>query len=82
MVIKVIMGQRKENYVGEYAPEALEVMSEFDYDENAVWLHDKLEALQKEPWWKSVKIVNIKVDDQALMRILRSPNEIVGEISS
>lgn len=46
MKLYVLFAQRMENHPGAEAPEAMEVMDEFSYDENPKWLHDKLEEIR------------------------------------
>jgi hypothetical protein len=43
MKIYVIFGQRKGTYVGQYAPEALDVVDEYAMEENPKWLLTQLE---------------------------------------
>ena len=75
------MGQRQEGYPGEHAPEALEVMTEFDYAENPEWLEKKYETQLKEKHWESVKIIDVKVKESDIMEILRpSLRSIAGEV--
>jgi len=81
MILKILMGQRIEGYPGEHAPEALEVMTEYDYDENSAWLHDKMDAQLKEKHWESVKIIDVKVSQDKILEILRpSHKPLDGEI--
>lgn len=71
MLLHVLFGQRKEAYEGEYAPEALNVMTEYDYAENPQWLLDKLDRESKEKHWESVKIVKIEISLKELMEAVR-----------
>ena len=80
MIIKVLMGQREESYVGEYAPEALEVATEFDFEENPDFLLDRLAEERDKDHWESVVIVYVDVDMRALEKLLRPDNEIKGEV--
>lgn len=81
MIIKVLFGQRKEDYEGQYAPEALEVMDEFGFEENAEWLEKKLEHHKRFNEFVSLKIIDIKISNGDLDRILNpDPPTIKGEI--
>ena len=83
MIIKVLMAQRKESYEGEHAPEALEVMTEFDFSENERWLLDKMDAQLKEKHWESVKIIDVEINGKELMNILRpTPKPLEGKIKN
>lgn len=79
MILKVIFGQRKERYEGEFAPEALDVVTEFGYEENPDWLNDKLERLRKElkEDFKRFEIVDVEVSMKAIQAILRPSLDIV-----
>lgn len=80
MILKVLMGQRKESYPGEYAPEALEVMTEYDFSENESWILDKFDEQKKEKHWENLRIIDVKIDDKALMNILRPTAVLEGKI--
>ncbi len=73
MIIFILFAQRREQYTGEHAPEALEVMTEFDFAENPEWMMEKLVTQQALSQWESVKIVEVKVEMLDLLNILRPP---------
>lgn len=73
IILKVIFAQRSENYEGQYAPVALECMTEFDYEENPEYLNNKLEEYQKNKEYDDIvaaNIVDIKVDENKILDIL------------
>ena len=70
MKIYVLFGQRKEDYPGQYAPEALDVMDEFGWDENSEYLLDKLDERSKDPEWIGLEIVPIEFGDMDTLRKL------------
>jgi hypothetical protein len=70
MSVYILFGQRVCRYPGEYAPEALEVMDEFAYGENAEWLHEKLEAAEKTNEFEALRIIHIGVGDMEKLREL------------
>lgn len=85
MILKVIFGQRKERYEGEFAPEALEAMTEFGYEENPDWLNDKLENAKKElkEDFERIEIVDVEVSMKAIQAILRPNSDpIQGKVIS
>jgi hypothetical protein len=57
----ILFGQRNQGYPGQYAPEALEIMDEFAYEENGVWLHDKLAELEKTKEFEGLRIIEINL---------------------
>lgn len=70
MSVYILFGQRICTYPGEFAPEALEVMSEFDYDAHAEFLHDKLAEAEKTGEFEALRIINIGVGDMEKLREL------------
>lgn len=78
MDVFLLMGQRKESYPGEYAPEALECMDEYGYSDNSEWLHDKKTAAEATGEFERVEIIRLAVDSRAIMRILRPLTEPVA----
>jgi len=70
MNVYILFGQRICTFPGEYAPEALEVMSEFDYDDNAEFLHDKLADAEKTEEFEALRIIKIGVGDMEKLREL------------
>jgi len=70
MNVYILFGQRICDYPGQFAPEALEVMDEFAYDENAEWLHEKLEAAKKTKEFEALRIIHIGVGDMEKLREL------------
>jgi len=81
MILHVLMGQRKCNYPGEYGPEALEVMGEYEFSDNPDWLEEKKVKYQGTDEFVSVVIVDVRVDGNQIARMLCPPNpQIRGEI--
>ena len=66
MLLHVIFGQRVESYEGEFAPEALEVMDEYGYDENSEWLHKKLQYYRTDQSFANVEIMEIELGKDAI----------------
>lgn len=83
MDIIVLMAQRKENYPGEYAPEALACMAEYDHSDNPEYLDKKKAEAVASDEFENVEFVRLAVDGKSIMRILRPtieavPAQIVG----
>lgn len=73
MILKVIFVQREERYQGQYGPEAMECMTEFDYEDNPEYLNNKLKEFQKNKEYDDIvaaNIVDIKVDENKILDIL------------
>lgn len=66
MLLYVLMGQRKCRYDGEYAPEALETISEFGHDENPDFLNEKLTEYTNTNEFDAVRVIRLRVSDAAL----------------
>lgn len=64
MKIYVIFAQRKCRYDGEYAPEALDVMSEFGMEENPEYLENKTKEYISNNEFVSVAIIPIYISDK------------------
>jgi len=77
MILKVIFVQRKCNWPGEYAPEAMECMTEYDYEQNPEWLDSKLREYKTDEnnEFTAAKIVNIKVNQDQISAILNPVNK-------
>lgn len=63
MNLYVLFGQRKEDFPEQYAPEALEVMDQYAFDENAVWLDEKLKEREASNEFVALKIVCLDLGD-------------------
>lgn len=71
MKLYVLMGQRHEQYEGQYAPEALDIIDEYTYDENPKWIFDKKEIHENTDEFESVAIITLEVDTNDIMKRLR-----------
>lgn len=70
MKLHILFGHRKENYEGEYAPEALAVADELTMENRPDWLSEILSENQQEGYWAALKIVSVHVNGAALMKEL------------
>lgn len=80
MTFKILVGQRKESYPGEHAPEPLEVISNFGDEENPSFLLDKFDEYKRAREWENLAIVDVQVRMMDLMRILRPDKIVKGTI--
>lgn len=80
MVFKIVVGQRKERYEGQHAPEALECCDEYTYDENPTWIEDKLRLHKTNSEFQAVGIIDIEVDGDKIRNILLKPPVLAGEV--
>jgi len=69
MKLYILFAQRRCSYPGEYAPEALEVCSEFDYDENPDWLDNKLAKARADSDFVAAEVIHINLDDNAMKAV-------------
>lgn len=71
MILKVIFAQRRCKYPGEYGPETFACMTEYEHDENPDYLEKQLEEAKSSGHdFTSVKLIDLKVDERALVDIL------------
>jgi hypothetical protein len=81
VALHILFAQRKCGYPGEFAPEALEIMDEFAYDDNGVWLHEKLEKYKKEDSSiERLEIIEVMVDYTKIREIMSPKHQVSGEI--
>jgi len=60
MTIFVLFGQRKEDYPGQFAPEALEVISCYGHEENPEFLEEKLAEYTKTEEKEKAELARLK----------------------
>lgn len=83
MKIHVLFAQRKGTYEGEYAPEVLDAMDEYSFEENAQHLEEKLDESVNGGEFESVKIIEIDVCGKSISNILTpKQNSICGKVVS
>lgn len=71
MKIYVLMGQRKERYPGEYAPEALECIHEYGHDDNPEYLAKAKALYDAEGEFENTAIIPLELSDAHIMKRLR-----------
>lgn len=83
MKIMILMGQRKERYEGEYAPEALECINEFGHDENPEFMRDKLREYQNTGEFDSLSVVAVEINGRQVLDILYPARKAIpGTVSA
>lgn len=83
MKLLVIVGQRKERYPGEYAPEALDVIDEVGNDENPDYIIEKKKAAEDSGDFEAVVVLAIALDGSRVMELLRPKTvELAGGIQN
>lgn len=70
MDLLVLVGQRKERYVGEYAVEALAVIDEHGDSENPDYMRDALKNQQDSGDFDALAVVQLSVDGEAIHNAL------------
>lgn len=78
MRLFVLMGQRKERYRGEYAPEALACMDEVGQEDNPDYLNDKKVECDFAKEFERTEIIVIDVDSKAIMQRLRPEDSVIA----
>lgn len=81
MLLHVLMGQRKESYPGEYAPEALAVLDECVQSDNPDYMAGEKAKYDASDEFESVVVIDLEVSQAAILAILRpQPKAIVATI--
>lgn len=70
MDLLVLIGQRKERYVGEYAPEALAVIDGIGDEENPDYMRDELQKQTESGDFDALSVVRLNVSDNAIREAL------------
>lgn len=66
MKLHILFGQRKNQYEGQHAPEALEIADEYTMSDNGGWLKDKHSCYEKTKEFSSLAIIVVKVPDHII----------------
>jgi hypothetical protein len=85
MRIYLIVGQRKERYLGEYLPEVLDVIDEFGNDEDPyAWIEDRIRELRypdrAQSEFEAVASIAIEVPQSAIMKRLRPSGVVESKV--
>lgn len=71
MILHILMGQRKEAYPGEYAPEALAVIDENAHSDNPEYIAGEKAKYLGSDEFESLAVIDMEVSDASIMAILR-----------
>ena len=77
MILHVLIGQRKEQYEGQYALEALAAIDEFGNDDNPAYMIGEEEKARKGEEFDALAVVSIQVSSEAIRRILYPENQVL-----
>lgn len=77
MDIYILMAQRKERYDGEYGPEALACMSEYEHSDNPEYLDEQKAKADESGEFENTVILRLSADSRLIMRALRPSIEAV-----
>jgi len=80
MKLYILFGQRKQRYEGEIAPEALEIMDEYSFDDNSSWIDDKLKEYQRTKEFEFLKILVIEINQEQFDRLFFEKEILKGNI--
>ena len=70
MDLFVLVGQRKEQYEGQFAPEALAVIDEYGYSDNPDYMRDELQKQTKSGEFSALAVMHLRVSDEAISAAL------------
>ena len=66
MKLHILFGQRKCQYAGQYAPEALEIADENTMNDNGGWLPSKEDYYEKTNEFSSLAVIVVKVPNHMI----------------
>lgn len=76
MIIKVLFGLRECDYLGQYAPEAIEIIDEYSNDENPSYILDKFDEHAASKEFAVLKIIDLKLNQSDLEKIMQPKQEL------
>ena len=84
MKLHILFGMRKQQYEGQYAPEAMECWDEFCVDENPGGFErackQRISECGGDDEFDSIKVIVVKVDADRIYDLLCKPPEIDGKL--
>jgi hypothetical protein len=80
----VLVGQRKQRYEGEYAPEALAVIDDVGNDDNPDYMREEFAKQHKSGEFSALAVVRLRADSAAINNALfpasgAIPAEVIAE---
>ena len=76
MIFHIMIGQRKGNYDGEYAPEALEVMDDNAMGDNAQHMIDKFKEYTDSKEFTNIVTIQVQIPDEQIDDVLAPPSKM------
>lgn len=70
MDLHILFAQRKQRYAGEYGPEALASMTEYEYSDNPDYLPLQQAEYEKSGEFERLQIITLKTDEEAILQRL------------
>ena len=82
MKLHILFGQRKQNYEGEYAPEALLVWDEYAVDESSEAYAAELAKTREKygPEMSAMKVILVSVNQDAIVKLLNEDPVLPGKV--
>ena len=80
MDLYIIFGQRKESYEGEHAPEALDIITEWDLEGNPEWLDEHLQQWRKDKNYVNILAIKVEVNQLKIRRMLLADETLKGTV--
>lgn len=83
MNLKVLFIQRPNSYPGENAPEVLECVTEFDYEDNPEYFDNRVAEAIKEKEageYANVRVIDVEVDQDKISSILNESPLVRGKV--
>jgi hypothetical protein len=83
MKLKILFGQRKESYIGQFAPETIGMITtEFLYDEFPEGFDDECKEFIKRNSneFIALKVIDVEVNTEQLRNLILSTPTIKGEL--
>lgn len=77
MKIYVLFGQRKCDYPGQYAIEALQTIDEYAYFDSREWMDEQISTYQESSEFDSLALVPIELPKAAIVRALYPAEQTV-----
>lgn len=73
MKLKILFGQRQERYPGEYAPEIIAAMTEYEHEGNLNYLHAQQTEAESSGEFVQIRLVDVSVSLSDLQNIFTTP---------
>ena len=71
MKLHLLVGQRVEDYSGQYGPEVLDCWGEYDVESNPEGFEEALRRFRGEKHFSEVRELIVQVDDEVFTRLFK-----------